>query len=364
MARLIYVEKQRDELRKTLLRSFQSGSINFLVGSGASQPAISTVGNIEREIDQLIKESRNSEAQKKTYSFLEGIQIPNNALIRGEPLTKGANETPDGYKKRNDAFELTKTNYRVLLGNIERILIERKTSLLSRQASIFTTNYDLFIEQASKTFPVLRLNDGFARNPCLSNHFSFSPQGFFNTVSNRGNLYDYEVEIPCVNLIKIHGSLSWKKVEREIRFHVESKVLLAADAEDAAIEEFNQQYALILPQQNKHRETLLDRVHYDLLRIYSNELDREGTLLISLGFSFDDEHIFEITKRALKNPTLLVLISAFDQAAVEAYQLKFDGYNNVIILAPEEGKTFSLAQFNSLIKEMFEVPLGVKDERE
>ncbi len=48
----------------------------------------------------------------------------------------------------------------------------------------------------------------------------------------------------------------------------------------------------------------MDSTYYELLRIYNNELDREGTLLVSFGFSFGDKHILDITRRALKNPTL------------------------------------------------------------
>ena len=59
-------------------------------------------------------------------------------------------------------------------------------------------------------------------------------------------------------------------------------------------------FYMILPKKDKFKETLLNRVYYDMLRIYANELDKENTLLITNGFSFDDEHILDITKRALK----------------------------------------------------------------
>ena len=56
----------------------------------------------------------------------------------------------------------------------------------------------------------------------------------------------------------------------------------------------------------------MDSTYYELLRIYNNELDREGTLLVSFGFSFGDSHILGITKRALKNPTLKLVAFAFN----------------------------------------------------
>ena len=47
-------------------------------------------------------------------------------------------------------------------------------------------------------------------------------------------------------------------------------------------------YAVVLPQTKKFHTTLMDSTYYELLRIYANELDREGTLLVSFGFSFGD----------------------------------------------------------------------------
>ncbi|WP_228715105.1 hypothetical protein [Klebsiella pneumoniae] len=44
-------------------------------------------------------------------------------------------------------------------------------------------------------------------------------------------------------------------------------------------------HQLVLPRKDKFRETLLENVYYDLLRTYSNELDKEGSLLIVFGFS-------------------------------------------------------------------------------
>ena len=37
---------------------------------------------------------------------------------------------------------------------------------------------------------------------------------------------------------------------------------------------------------NSFEQTILDQTYYDLLRIYTNELDKENTLLIAEGFSF------------------------------------------------------------------------------
>ena len=50
--------------------------------------------------------------------------------------------------------------------------------------------------------------------------------------------------------------------------------------------------------------------------MYSNELEKENSVLFVLGFSFADEHIREITKRvANSNPTLLICIFAYNESS-------------------------------------------------
>ena len=44
-----------------------------------------------------------------------------------------------------------------------------------------------------------------------------------------------------------------------------------------------------------------------MLRIYANSLELENSLLIVFGFSFSDEHVREVTVRALRNATLKVV---------------------------------------------------------
>ena len=94
----------------------------------------------------------------------------------------------------------------------------------------------------------------------------------------------------------------------------------------------------------------MDSTYYELLRIYANELDREGTLLVSFGFSFGDSHILDITKRALKNPTLKLVAFAFSDADRETFLKRFDGCNNVDIIAPGTLTNIDFARFNGVLR--------------
>lgn len=51
-----------------------------------------------------------------------------------------------------------------------------------------------------------------------------------------------------------------------------------------------------------------------------------------VGFSFNDEHLKTIIDRALENPTLTLIIFAYDENSLNSYKEKFENVNNVRIL--------------------------------
>lgn len=333
MAKIINIDKEKDELIKILQKTVQSCNLNFLIGAGCSIPAMKTLGPIEQEVEALYKENKESEAEKKLADFLIPFIESTKQLIDNRP---------------DDNHKTTIKNYTEFLKAISLLLFERKSHILHKQATIFSTNYDMLIEKAVEDLSdSIVLNDGFCRNPSLTNTYSFSPRSFFNTVFNTGNLYKYQVEIPSINLIKIHGSLNWQICEGEIcqsLDHLKNKQLKSnKDLIDT--------FTLILPRKDKFKETLLNQVYYDLLRIYSNEMDKENTLLIAEGFSFVDEHIYEITKRALKNPTLSLIVFCFQESELEEYKNKFDAYNNVNIIYSDSQNI----DFGKFITILFEI---------
>lgn len=73
-------------------------------------------------------------------------------------------------------------------------------------------------------------------------------------------------------------------------------------------------------------------------------MERENSLLFVMGFSFADEHIAQITKRAADtNPTLQVVVFAYDDNEEEAYMQRLGitngcSNNNILILTPSKFK--------------------------
>ena len=75
-----------------------------------------------------------------------------------------------------------------------------------------------------------------------------------------------------------------------------------------------------------------------------------GFLLIVFGFSFADQHIREITERALKNPTLKVIIFSYSTDDANTFHEIFKKYNNVDIIEPAEDAKIGFETFNSILE--------------
>jgi hypothetical protein len=280
---------------------------------------------------------------------------------------------------RDPSTEPTLGTYLEFLGALNQILLNRRSSLLSKQTSIFTTNVDMLFEVALDLLEI-EANDGFAGRirPRLD-------LGAFNTVRLRqGTTYEYRSEIPVVNLMKLHGSLGWrtsgesavyldndlKTLRDAMEAHTRavgdlvdhdvmvttledcgrkgsfaSLVALAAGKSlNADGQAFADAYALLTivnPEKTKFALTVLNHTYYDLIRRFANEMERENSLLLALGFSFRDEHLRELVLRAARNnPTLQVVAFCYSREArdeiaalLPAEQIK---NGNITLVAPHE----------------------------
>lgn len=345
MAQKYSITSGEDDLKKITTRALQSGHISFLIGSGASSPAISIAGDIEKDLNDLLEAGagKADEFTKKKFEFLRDIQRCTNALISRKEAGDDKNVLDQ---------------YRTLLKVVTAILEERKTNLLSKQVTLFTSNYDLFVERASEDVANLHLNDGFSRTPALSNSFPYEPERFFDVTYRTGNLFNYQFPFPSVNLVKIHGSVSWVINGGQLVHSISERQIPDEKTKDFLEEAatFGDGFSLILPTKRKFQETLMERIYYDLLRIFANTLEIETSFLMVFGFSFADEHILDITKRALKNPTLLILIFAYSEKDVAGYEQKFGRYNNVIICHPEDKEKLDFERFNAFLRSLIPIP--------
>jgi len=348
----------------------QSANINFLFGSGLSRPYLNTLGDIERWLTELNTDDNleNSIITASIYKeYFDGVIYPNH---------------PDEIDLRNlidsDYSNVIK-NYSAFLHYWNEIIARRGSNLLNKQINIFTTNIDLFVESAAETSRI-EFNDGFrgVMNPI------FDEGNFQKSYSKTSSHFQHTSEIPVFNLLKLHGSVNWiasatnssdikcditlrllKKIE-EVLKSIDEKYFIEIESKDtiktlkkksqdiiskhkpltaSVYDDFNKYYNEIImvnPTKRKFRETVLDLHFYELMRLYSNALEKENSILFTQGFSFADEHIAKITLRAAEtNPTLLVIIFCYGNADKEKYEknLKFENggskNNNIWIVTPE-----------------------------
>lgn len=354
----------------TLKDFVQSANINFLIGSGLSQPFLRTLGDIEKQLT-AIKDLSQAEQDGVTASiyreYFENVIAPN--LLRDEA---------------NGDYSLVLNNYKEFLSIWNAILHNRCISLRSKQANIYSTNIDLMVENAVEAVEV-EFNDGFIG----SIKPVFNEANFQKTIRKESTHFQNSTELPVFNLLKMHGSVNWKDVGdkiindydlsvvshvKEVLERYEEGVFPKYDKDNtkiaqqivehgdysAFIEAYNQ-FQIVNPTKRKFSETVMDVHFYELMRMFSNSLEKENSLLFVMGFSFADEHIRNIVKRALKtNPTLMVVVFAYKDKENESFRSKFgEEFSNLIIVTPSkysddnqlgDGSKIELFDFKSINK--------------
>jgi hypothetical protein len=340
----------KDIVRDTV----QDCNLNFLIGSGLSCPYLTALGPIESYLSKLEKtalaEDRKTIIECALYkSYFDGVMSKNCDVLGDDAAAKPC------LTSYYDFFKL-----------LNSVLQDRKSTILGKEVNLFTTNIDIFMEKAIERLGI-ECNDGF------SGRFEpwFSIANFKKAHFRRSFQYDNMSELPTVNLLKLHGSLTWEfKGDDSIFFcqdlrhvrNVRAKiitpgVLLSVKpntsfddlvalsdgiAPDKSVDDFLAAYndlPIVNPTKAKFQHTLMNQTHYEMLRIYSNELEKENTVLFVLGFSFADEHILEITLRAAaSNPTLMVYVVAYDSGSATDIGARFPAIeipnNNIVVIRP------------------------------
>jgi len=356
---------------KELKYYIQSANINFLYGSGTSRPYLSTLGSIEKWLTKLSEDRDHLSkdlckvVESSIYkAYFDKVMAPNEYLPMHNPDCK---TTIDNYKR--------------LLTIWNSLLNKRHSRILNKQINLFTTNIDLLVENAAQGMGI-ELNDGFKG----SVQPVFDESNFMKSVSQTSLHYQHISEIPCFNLLKVHGSLNWSNNENRIEsdslkiYRIKEHLKTIPDnhfvsvdyvdptdskvkeksydkiVEDARVlgitdtsiyDPFLDEYRKLIivnPTKRKFAETVLDYHFYELMRIYSNALEKENSILFVAGFSFADEHIANLTKRAAdRNPTLKIIIFAFDDREENSFREKLSITetcinSNITILTPTKLK--------------------------
>lgn len=356
-----------------LRNAMASGHINILLGSAFSIGVVPTLGWREqwfRAVEQKIHDNPRDDSWRVASNLLRAeyfrsVMLP---LKHGRPTDE----------------------QRTFLKALTDVVDSRGTTTVPRRANVFTTNYDPLIE-LSLEHNGTHYNDGFSgRTEPTLDLASYSRLQYEQSL-----FMEYVSPVTTVNVLKPHGSLTWRKRGNEILYSsvadtldacltgcgdavllseidnvegmvgnecdsaaledLENLTVWINDDEEASLSAFRKNYdsvlCLVNPAKSKFEETVLEGCYYDLLRIYANELDRNNALLLVSGFSFRDEHIRELTIRAARsNPQLLVLIACHAEKDVAEYERYFGGLSDVYCLVPEDGKKLELKELTEVLR--------------
>ena len=206
-------------------------------------------------------------------------------------------------------------------------LLQRPLNL--RRANIFTSNYDLAFEYAFDNLGIHYI-DGFTG---FHKRF-FKPETFEYDIFYPGSTTSGKVQRieKVVRYIKLHGSLSWiNSIQRDSNnlYGIEEKTLDVIDELDKKGE------IIIYPSAVKKTYTL-DLPYSELFRQFATTITQPQSVLITVGYSFYDEHFNDIIYQALSNPTFTLIVVDFAGTKnLEIQRLKDLNDPRIIILEGE-----------------------------
>ena len=334
------------------LKDVQGKNVNFLIGSGASFGVIPTlwIKSLNKSFEELLTSNDYDKKQKKVLFF-----IWFDLWIRKTKILEF------------DSEDETHIQYERFVNNLINFLNNEGFDKPKR-INIFTSNYDTLFEmifdKVSKDNRLTYFNDGgrgFFKK-------YISTENYHLKVSHSGMSDSFQREIPTINLLKIHGSVTWSNNHGLIEVSLENKIfeklselsneiiedihLFNAFTDDKLIEpseyedailnkqlneenlkqelttiyaectdkidsffEYYETLPVVNPTKQKFKDTVFQQHYYQLLRMLSFELEKPDSVLIFFGFSFADEHILEIVRRSIVNPKLKIYVIAFDNNA-------------------------------------------------
>lgn len=248
--------------------------LNFLIGSGASLPAISLMSeyNAENKNDVLLENVKN----KSEIILQDEVELQNNSDVL-----------------------VTLQNYERFILSIIQLLNYSNSRQTPKNINIFTTNYDLFIEKA---IDIQQQKNYFIFNDGSRGYFNriLDSSNYNSTTSYKGLNDNYINEIPCISLIKPHGSVNWEKIQFKNSNFIKVNNFVLDNP------------VVVPPTGYEQQETFLNDHFHEMLRVFQLELDKPQSVLFVIGFSFQDSHIAKMIRRACLNPELMIYIFAYD----------------------------------------------------
>ena len=264
--------------------------------------------------DFVLQEDKSNERTDKISELIgaikEGLFLVcdlENRLVSQDVIARKKASPFEKVKEQGLLLE-TRSKY-IFHEKFIKALLQRPLNL--RRANIFTANYDLAFEYAFDKLGVHYI-DGFAG---FHKRF-FKPETFEYDIFYPGSTTSGKVQRieKVVRYFKLHGSLSWVNSEsRDANnlYGIEEKQLQLIDKLDKKGE------IIIYPSAVKKSYTL-DLPYSELFRQFASTITQSQSVLITIGYSFSDDHFNDIIYQALSNPTFTLIIIDFSGTKSES----------------------------------------------
>jgi len=183
-------------------------------------------------------------------------------------------------------------------------IIARKPS--DPRVQLFTTNYDLLFETAANESGFVVI-DGFS----FTQPRKFSGRYFDLDIVNREKTRIKQEESfvsKVFQFYKLHGSLNWFK-----------------DSSENVVQQDNPKKPLIIYPASEKYESSYEQPYFEMMSRFQQALRKENTLLIVIGFGFQDKHIQNAIIEAVEqNPSFQLLIVNYNGTeGIDTSCLKF-----------------------------------------
>lgn len=381
MLSFLHTTKGRFTLSKINKSDIYEKNLNFLLGSGASYGLLPTLALQVKKHGS--DEPHNVETLATKYEEDADFQAHLFSWYVREVILPAAEYDHDFVALNTVDEDAAIANYRQFIETILKILSKKSHK---KRVNIFTTNYDgmvahtaeALLRRGSYDFHLNDGTDGFVKRTLNARNFGryFQDHGVFDRHSK---------SVPQINLIELHGSVYWYKdgEKIEVSYDLErarkrvGNVPLRVDddffkglldetktdedldppadvtaTENYAFQDAYKSLPVVNPTKWKFYETVFEEHYYQMLRLLSYELEKPDTVFVAFGFSFADEHILNLVKRSLSNPSLQMYICCFDDAEKNSMEEKFLGFANVELIRVE-----GVLDFKAFNEEVFTTKL-------
>lgn len=357
-------------VKKDLSKLLESKNLSFLIGSGCSlgEFGIPTMKELADNLfaptdalNEFLKERVFSEDDKKklldlnvnflnppfrynletflgtlySYQFFlnqvimgfEGINTTNMEEEEKETTIEKISSLEKSLQTLNEIIKKTKEYilYECLneknIGKDEKVLgiykqFYRKLTFRDSnlpKPNVFTTNYDLFSERAMDNLGITYTNgfSGFVERFFNPSIFNYALAEQMDISSLKWSVID-----SFIYLFKIHGSVNW--IERES----DNKLFSIQEIQSVNFEKMKEELNYLIYPSPLKQNASLGSPYSDLFREFQKRITQKQSSLVTLGYSFGDEHINNIIFQALTIPSFrLIIFSDIGSYKGETYSI-------------------------------------------